>query len=292
MKAKMCVRGRHLTYQFLKEHDVPHRKCGKLIVALNDKEVKDLEELKRLGDGNGVENLHIIDGKDAEKAEPRLRCLGALRSPETGLLDMAAHIRTVEKVIKGLGVTVVKQCEVLSISENNVVETTRGEIEGDIVINAAGLYSDSIARMCGLQAYEIVPFKGDYYNTTEQVVKGLVYPVPGSTLGLGVHFTPTFGDEIMIGPSVVQVSDKEDYDIKTPREEFEQGACAMVPDLNLERMYPGFSGNRPKVYRHGELIPDFIIEKQESGRIHLLGIESPGLTSAPALAEHITGLLE
>lgn len=291
LKARLCVRGRHLTYEFLEEHNVPHRKCGKLIVALDGGEVKELEALKHLGDGNGVENLRLIDGAEAQQIEPRVRCMAALYSPETGLLDMAAYIRIMEKVLKGLDVTIVKQCQVLCINENNVLTTTRGEIESDIVINTAGLHSDSIAKMCGLEGYEIVPYKGDYYNTTEDVVRGLVYPVPGSTLGLGVHLTPTFGEEILIGPSVLRVSEKEDYEIRTPRKEFEQGAIAMVPDLDLGRIYPGFSGNRPKVYHHGELQTDFVIERQEGGRIHLLGIESPGLTSAPALAEYVAELL-
>lgn len=292
LKARLCVRGRHLTYEFLEKHNIPHRKCGKLIVALDAKEFKELEDLKHLGEGNGVENLRLIEGTEAQEIEPRVRCMAALHSPETGMLDMAAYIRSMEKVLKGLDVTIVKQCQVLSIDDNNVLTTTRGPIESDIVINTAGLHSDSIATMCGLEGYEIVPYKGDYYNTTEDVVEGLVYPVPGSTLGLGVHLTPTYGEEILIGPSVLRVSDKEDYEIRTPRKEFEQGAVAMVPDLDLGRMYPGFSGNRPKVYYRGELKTDFVIEKQGRGRVHLLGIESPGLTSAPALAEYVAELLK
>ncbi len=292
LKARLCVRGRHLTYEFLEKHNVPHRKCGKLIVALDGKEFKELEDLKHLGEGNGVENLRLIKGTEAQEIEPRVRCMAALHSPETGMLDMAAYIRSMEKVLKGLDVTIVKQCQVLSIDDNNVLTTTRGPIESDIVINTAGLHSDTIATMCGLEGYEIVPYKGDYYNTTEDVVEGLVYPVPGSTLGLGVHLTPTYGEEILIGPSVLRVSDKEDYEIRTPRKEFEQGAVAMVPDVDLGRMYPGFSGNRPKVYYRGELKTDFVIERQERGRVHLLGIESPGLTSAPALAEYVAELLK
>ena len=292
LKARFCVRGRRLTYEFLRDHSVPHRKCGKLIVALNGKEIEDLGDLKDLGEGNGVENLRLIDGTEAQKIEPRVRCMAALHSPETGLMDMAAYMRTVERILKGLGVTIVKQCQVLSISEENVLTTTRGEIESDILINAAGLHSDCIATMCGLDRYKIVPHKGDYYSTTEDAVRGLVYPVPGSTLGLGVHLTPTFGEEMLIGPSVLEVSDKEDYEIRTPREEFEQGARAMIPDLDLGKIYPGFSGNRPKVYDHGELKTDFIIQRQEKRRVHLLGIESPGLTSAPALAEYVESLIE
>lgn len=292
LKARLCVRGRHLTYEFLRNHNIPHRKCGKLIVALNRKELKDLEHLRDLGEDNGVENLSLIDGVAVQKIEPRVRCIGALHSPETGFVDMAAYMRTMERVLKGLGVTVVKQCQVLSISENNVLTTTRGGIETNILVNTAGLFSDSIARMCGIEGYEIVPYKGDYYSTTEDVVEGLVYPVPGSTLDLGVHLTRTFGEEILIGPSILRVSDKEDYEIRTPREEFEQGALAMIPDLDPQRIYPGFSGNRPKVYYHGELQTDFIIQKQERGRVHLLGIESPGLTAAPALAEYVAGIIE
>jgi len=197
-----------------------------------------------------------------------------------------------EKVLKGLGVTIVKQCKVLSVGNQNILSTTRGEMEADILINAAGLYSDSIARMCGLEGYEIVPSKGDYYNTTEDVIRGLVYPVPDYPHTLGIHLTRTLGEETLIGPSIVQVSDKEDYEIKTPREEFEKGALAIVPDINIKRIYPGYSGNRPKLYYHGELQTDFVIQKQEKERIHLLGIESPGLTAAPAIAEYVAKMIK
>ena len=292
LKARLCVRGRHLTYEFLRSHDIPHWKCGKVIVALVVSELKALEDLKKRGEDNGVENLKLVDETEVRRIEPRVRCFAGLHSPETGILDMAAYIKTMEKVLKGLGVTIVKQCKVLSVGNHNTLSTTRGEMEADILINAAGLHSDSIARMCGLEGYEIVPSKGDYYNTTEDVIRGLVYPVPDSPHTLGIHLTRTLGEDTLIGPSIVQVSDKEDYEIRTPREEFEKGALAMIPDINIKRIYPGYSGNRPKLYYHGELQTDFVIQKQEKGRIHLLGIESPGLTAAPAIAEYVAKIIK
>ena len=292
LKARLCVRGRHLTYDFLRRHNIPHWKCGKIIVALVVSELSPLEDLKTRGDANGVENLKLLNETEVRKIEPRVKCIAGLHSPETGILDMAAYIRAMEKVLKGLGVTIVKQCKVLSVGNQNILSTTRGEMEADILINAAGLYSDSIARMCGLEGYEIVPSKGDYYNTTEDVIRGLVYPVPDYPHTLGIHLTRTLGEETLIGPSIVQVSDKEDYEIKTPREEFEKGALAIVPDINIKRIYPGYSGNRPKLYYHGELQTDFVIQKQERERIHLLGIESPGLTAAPAIAEYVAKMIK
>jgi len=292
LKARLCVRGRHLTYEFLQRHDIPHWKCGKIIVALVVSELSPLEDLKKRGEDNGVENLKLLNETEVRRIEPRVRCIAGFHSPETGILDMAAYIRTMEKVLKGLGVTIVKQCKVLSVGNQNTLTTTRGEMEADILINAAGLYSDSIARMCGLEGYEIVPSKGDYYNTTEDVIRGLVYPVPDSPHTLGIHLTRTLGEETLVGPSIVQVSDKEDYEIKTPREEFEKGALAIVPDINIKRIYPGYSGNRPKPYYHGELQTDFVIQKQEKERIHLLGIESPGLTAAPAIAEYVLKMIK
>src|SRR4030042_1748076 len=292
LKARLCVQGRHLTYEFLQNHDIPHRKCGKLIVALVHAELKALENLKKRGDENGVENLRLIDQAEAQKIEPRVRCLAALCSPETGILDMAAYMRVMERVLKGSGVTVVKQCKALSVDDHNTLNTTRGNMEAGMIINAAGLYSDSIAAMCGLEGYVIVPHKGDYYNTTEDVIRGLVYPVPDSPHSLGIHLTRTLGEETLIGPSAVQVPDKEDYEIKTPREEFEEGAIAMIPDFDIHRIYPGYSGNRPKAHYKGELQSDFVIQKQEKGRVHLLGIESPGLTAAPAIAEYVVKMIK
>lgn len=292
LKARLCVRGCHLTYEFLRNHEIPYYKCGKVIVALVASELRALEELKKRGEDNGVENLRLFDEGKVRKIEPRVRCLAALHSPETGILDMAAYMRIMEGVLKGAGVTIVKQCTVTSIDEHNSLMTTRGETEAEMIINAAGLYSDSIARMCGLEGYEIVPHKGDYYNTTEEVIRGLVYPVPDSPHTLGIHLTRTLGEETLIGPSAVQVSDKDDYEIKTPREEFEKGVLAMIPDFNVHRIYPGYSGNRPKVYYRGELQTDFVIQKQEKGRVHLLGIESPGLTAAPAIAEYVLKMMK
>lgn len=292
LKAILCVRGRHLTYEFLERYRIPYKKCGKIIVALVENEFRALEELKRRGDENGVENLKIIKAVEIKEIEPRVRALLAIYSPETGILDMGVYMRTIERIIKEAGVNIVKQCKVISINEHNKIMTTRGEIEADLIINASGLHSDSIAKMCGLDGYEIRPIKGDYYNTTEMIIHGLVYPVPDSPHSLGIHLTKTLGDEILIGPSAISCLDKEDYNIKTPREEFEKGALAMVPDLNPERIYPAYSGNRPKVYYKGELQMDFVIKKQENGRIHLLGIESPGLTAAPAIAEFILKMIK
>jgi L-2-hydroxyglutarate oxidase LhgO len=292
LKARLCVRGRHLTYEFLRNHDIPYWKCGKMVVALLGSEIKALEDLRKRGEDNGVENLRLLDESDVRKIEPRVRCFAALHSPETGIVDMAAYMRIIERMLKGLGVTIVKQCEVLSVEDHNRLTTTRGEMKVDMILNTAGLRSDSIAKMCGLNGYEIIPYKGDYYNTTEEVVRGLVYPVPDSPYSLGIHLTRTLGEETLIGPSAVQVYDKEDYAMKTPREEFEKGVLAMIPDFDIRRIYPGYSGNRPKVYYQGELQTDFVILEQEKGRIHLLGIESPGLTAAPAIAEYVAKIME
>jgi len=291
LKAKLCVRGRHLTYDFLKEHAVPHRKCGKLIVALEEKELQGLETLWKQGEVNGVENLKMIDRDAVQKLEPRVRCLAGLHSPETGILDMAAYIRSMERILTDAGVTIVKHCNVASVSDRNVLSTSRGEMETDILINAAGLHSDEVALLCGLEGYRVVPFKGDYYNTTEEVIRTLVYPVPDSTVSLGVHLTRTLGGETLIGPSAVKVEEKEDYGIRTPREEFEKGALAIIPDFDIGRIYAGYSGNRAKVSFQGELQTDFVITPQEPGRVHLLGIESPGMTAAPAIAEYVMKLI-
>ncbi len=292
LKARFCVRGCHMTYEFLRNHDIPHWKCGKIIVARSNEEAEGLEALRNQGAENGVEKLRLVGQAEARKIEPRVKCLVALLSPETGILDMAAYMKAIEKVLKGLGVSIVKQCEVLSVDDHNTLRTTRGEMEAEVIVNAAGLHSDSIAKRCGLEGYEIIPHKGDYYNTTEEIIRGLVYPVPDSPHSLGIHLTRTLGEETLIGPSAVEGSDKEDYEIKTPREEFEEGTLAMVPDANIQRIYPGYSGNRPKLYFRGVLQTDFMILKQEKGRVHLLGIESPGLTAAPAIAEYVAAILK
>ena len=240
LKARLCIRGRHLTYDFLRKHHIPHWKCGKLIVALANSELKALNDLKKRGDENGVESLRLIDQAEAQRLEPRVRCLAALCSPETGILDMASYVRTMERLLKASGVTIVKRCEALSVDDHNTLTTTRGTLEAETIINAAGLHSDGIAKMCGLEGYVIIPHKGDYYNTTEEVIRGLVYPVPDSSHTLGIHLTRTLGEETLIGPSAVEASSKEDYEIRTPRDEFEKGALALIPDFNIHKIYPGY----------------------------------------------------
>ena len=204
---------------------------------------------------------------------------------------MAGYMRTMERILQEKGVTIVKKCKVLAVAEDNTLTTTRGEMKAELMVNATGLHSDELASMCGVEGYEIVPHKGDYYNTTENVIQGLVYPVPDSSLSSGIHLTRTLDRETLLGPSLSKVEEKEDYDIKTPRHEFEEGTRKIIPDIDIQRIYPGYSGNRPKVYYRGQLQTDFVIEKQGQNRVHLLGIESPGLTAAPAIAEYVVQLL-
>ena len=292
LKREFCVKGARQTYDFLKKYGVEHRKSGKIIVAKDDAEKEKLKQLYENGKKNGVNGLKLIGKSEIEKLEPNCKAEYALYSPETGVVNCSDYYRKIEALMQEKGINIVNNCKVQDIDvEKAIVKTDRGELNYDILVNAAGLWADEVAKMCGIEGFKIVPYKGDYYALNEDTVNSMIYPVPLDKKGaLGVHFTKTAYNEIWIGPTSKEHNKKDDYDVYEKKDIFLKACEIYLKNFNPDRITEGFSGNRPKLFFQGKFIYDFIIFRRKNV-IHLLGIDSPGLTAAPAIANYVAVLI-
>lgn len=299
LKAKLCVEGNTMLYGICKKRGIPYKKLGKLTVALKEEEeIKELEHLIRQGKANGVPDLEFLDRDQVKKLEPNVQVEKALYSPSSGILEPDelmnyfyaearrndAHLATKTEVIK---IKKTKDCyelEGTSVGENFTV-TAR------TVINCSGLHSDRTAAMAGLDidklGYRLHLCKGDYYRLGGQPpVKMLVYPLPKGG-GLGIHLTPDMAGSIRLGPNAYYV-DTIDYAVTANEKEFIEDIARLMPLIRQRRIRPDSSGIRPKLQGPSDSFRDFIIKHEADnglhGLINLIGIESPGLTAAPAIA--------
>ncbi len=290
LKAFHCVRGAATLYEFCVAHNVPHERAGKLIVADAEDQLPSLWELKRRGEENGVEGLEIVDGEFIRRLEPNIVAPVALHSPNTGVVDAEALIRTLERVARSRGAHILTHTRVIGAGVENgsiTLRTEREEFGARVVINCAGLYADEVARMFGYDKHTIYPCRGEYAELlpgARKLVNGLVYPTPLPTgHGLGVHFTKTTAGGLLIGPNARYVKNKDDYEgDRTDLRVFYEAAARMAPSLRFEDMRPGYAGIRPRLTpEHEHSFADFVIERDPNhpSVIHLIGIESPGLTS-------------
>ena len=298
LKASHCVRGAPMLYQFCEEHRVPHQRIGKLIVADSEDELPALEALKLRGDRNGVEGLDIVGRDFIQRLEPNVTSPVALYSPNTGIVDAEELIKSLARIAEANGAHLLKGTPLLGAEMKKggvLLKTPREEVAARIVVNAAGLYADKVARMFGYNAHTIYPCRGEYAElppSRSNLVNGLVYPLPmPSGHGLGVHFTKNMAGRLLLGPNARYVSSKEDYESdKTDLSSFFESARLIVPSLRLEDLKPGYTGIRARlVPEHQHTFADFVIgpDPQWSSVIHLIGMESPGLTSCLSIAESV-----
>jgi glycerol-3-phosphate dehydrogenase len=312
LKARLCVRGNFLTYEFCAAHGVPHHKIGKIVVAPSESVVPELEALKRNGEANGVENMRIVDRVTFRKREPHVEGFCALEVPSTGILSSEDLVKAYARVASDQGAHIVTNAKVekLSPTANGIrVESAAGEIEARCLINSAGLFADEIAALLGskMAEHRIYPLRGEYYELARSHrdwVNGLVYPMPHPLgLSLGLHLTKTLWGNVLLGPTAKYVDDKNDYEKnRIPVEAFVEGVKPLLPELKKDDLLPAYSGIRPKLvapgtatksHAHSKNAPDFIIERdpQFPNVIQLMGMESPGLTSAGAIAEYVSGMV-
>jgi glycerol-3-phosphate dehydrogenase len=312
LKARHCLRGNRLTYEFCASHGVPHRKIGKLVVASSANEAEALSALVENGRSNGVEDLRIIDRAAIHAREPHIAGHHAIEVPSTGIVSSEDLVKAYARVATDQGANIVMQAKVdrlEALRETIRVTSTVGEIETACLINSAGLFADDVAGLLGskMAEHRIYPVRGDYYEVARakrDLVRGLVYPLPHPGLmGLGVHFTRTLWGNVLLGPSARYVDDKNDYERdRVPVEEFARGAKRLLPELEIGDLTPAHSGIRAKLSPPPDsntgkspstAVADFIIQRDPEipRAIHLMGIESPGLTSAPAIAEHVRELV-
>ena len=286
-KAKFCVQGKKMLWDICEKHNILFRKLGKIIVATNEKELRQLEELKVRGEANGVEDLEIIGKSRIREMEPNVRALAALYSPGTGVIDSHSIMKYFYQSAKDNGVMFSFGAEVIGVRGQGIgyrVELSEYFFESERVINCAGLGADKIAAMVGVD-YKINYLKGEYFACSKQgLVNGLVYPTPQEgNKSLGIHTLVDPGGSIKFGPNAYPV-DEIDYNVVVEhRLDFHKSVLTYLPDVKLEDLTPDQSGIRPKLVMKDGIEPDFIIRKDLPGFINLIGIESPGLTSAPAI---------
>ncbi len=288
-KEKVCIEGNRLTYEWLNLLKVPYLPCGKWVVPEldQDNELEPFfEKIRKLP----IPAPKIFSLSELSSKEPALRPSKAIFVPSTGVLDAATYVKSLMAYLESKGVQIILNCSVEDVLENKL-QTTRGEISFDLCINAAGLYADDVARMQGLNEYSIKPCRGDYYLLNKQPVSKPVYHLPYKNAhGLGVHLTPTTDGQTLLGPNAYFIEGKTDYQHRSDPDAFEKAVRFYLPNLSDFKIMAAYSGNRPKLYRNEEAVQDFVIEKRKNW-IHLLGIESPGLTSAPALAKYVKKII-
>ena len=311
LKARHCVRGNRLAYEFCAAHGVPHHRIGKIVVASSAAEEKELRALMENGRANGVEGLRIIDRAGIRAREPHVDGFCALEVPSAGILSSEDYVKTYARLAAAGGAHILNHARVgrlEALTDTIRVTSDAGEIETRCLVNSAGLFADDVAAMLGssMARHKIYPVRGEYcelVRAKQDWVRGLVYPLPPAQgLTLGTHLTKTLWGNVLVGPTARYIDDKNDYESdREPVEDFARSAKLLLPDIEPSDFVPAYSGIRPKllppsspsVHAHGKGMADFIIETDpEFPRVvQLMGIESPGLTSAPAIAEQVTELV-
>jgi L-2-hydroxyglutarate oxidase LhgO len=306
LRAHHCPRGRRLMYEFCASHGVPHRKCGKLIVATEDAEVGKMAAILEQGEINGVEGFRMIDGTEARAMEPQVHCVAALHSPETGIVDSHSFMRALQGDLEDRGGAIAFNTKVERLLHSQAGWLVRfsgsesGELAVDAVVNSAGIGAQALARHTEdypeARVPRLVLARGNYFGYAGRpVFSRLIYPAPRIDGGLGTHVTLDLAGRMRFGPDVEWI-DEENYNVNPERaKSFYASIRRYWPGLPDDSLQPDYAGIRPKLTGPGEAAADFMIEGPAQhgmpGLMHLFGIESPGLTSSLSLADEVVGQL-
>lgn len=300
LKARLCVQGNRMTKEFCAAHGVPHRSTGKLVVATAKEQEATLAALMKRGETNGVEGLRMIDAAAIRKREPHITGTTAIEVPSTGIVASEELVKAYARIATERGADIVMHAKVRRLEQQNGmmrVTSDAGEVETRCLVNSAGLFADEIAALMGspMARHKIYPVRGEYCEIVRDrrdLVRGLVYPLPHAEgLSLGVHLTKTLWDGVLVGPTAHYITDKNDYESNRPAvEEFVEMARPMLPEIRAEDLVPAYTGIRAKLASPENHHPtDFVIERdpQFTNVVQLIGMESPALTSAGAIAEYV-----
>lgn len=305
LKARLCVRGKQLLYDYCVERGLPHQRCGKFIVATDAAQVEQLQGIQAKAAANGVTDLVLLSGAQARAAEPQLQCLAALHSPSTGIVDSHAFMLSLLGDLERAGgvLALNSPLALANIAQGaiDLVAEDGTRLRARTVVNASGVAAPALAaRFAGLDARHVPQAyfaKGNYFTLAgRSPFSRLIYPVPEAA-GLGVHLTMDLGGQARFGPDVQWVTDPQDLEVDPARgDAFYAEVRKYWPALPDGALLPAYAGIRPKI--HGPSVPasDFVIQGPADhgvpGLVNLFGIESPGLTSALAIAEHVQSLLQ
>lgn len=312
LKSKLCVEGKWLLYDYCKKYKVPYNKCGKLIVATSEEEIKVIEGIRQTAVKNGVDDLLVIDRNEIAELEPNIFAVKALYSPSTGIVDSHSLMKQYETNSINNGCQIVYGSEVTGIqkigkgyritlfdSDKKVYSFT-----STIVINSCGLTSDKVSEMVGIKDPDLtIQFcKGEYFRLNppkNRLINRLIYPVPHHNMeGIGIHVTIDMAGGVKLGPDVKYL-DSNIYDYKlspSKQDSFYTSAKKFLPFIEFEDLSPEMAGIRPKIQKPGEPLRDFYISEESPrgyrGFINLIGMESPGLTSSIAIGRYVKDIVE
>jgi L-2-hydroxyglutarate oxidase LhgO len=303
LKARLCVAGRERLYEYCETHGVPHRRCGKLIVATTESQLGELEKIKAAAEANGVD-LHLLSAVQARQMEPALKSVGALHSPNTGIIDSHSYMLALLGEAERHGATLICDSRVTGarLDPRGVTLTVAGANTGlaaRMLVNCAGIHAPQLAQSIAGFPAQHVPrayfAKGNYFTLAgRSPFTRLVYPVPEPG-GLGVHLTLDLAGRARFGPDVQWV-ESCDYNVDPRRSERFYGAVRQYwPDLPDGALEPAYAGIRPKISGPGEPNADFRIAGPATHGIasvvNLFGIESPGLTASLAIADSVAEIV-
>jgi len=283
LKSQLCIRGNYLLYKFLKKYEIPYLNCGKLIISSNKDEEKILEELFSNGINKNIGGLEYISSKDAKLIEPNLKCTKAIWVPSSGIMDSHKVMQHLEyNFISNNGIiayNTLADSIVYNKSNFNIRTNNQDNIETKILINAAGLWSDKISLMLGIDELKVHYCKGEYYKTNRyKNINCLIYPLP-SEVSLGIHAAIQLNGDVLFGPNAYYV-DEINYHIDDSYKNSFLNDIKKYIDIKSNDIWPDFCGIRPKLQAKGMQFEDFYIKNELTygvkNFINLLGIDSPG----------------
>jgi len=305
LKAKFCVRGIQQLYDYAKKNNIEYENCGKLVVATSDEEIEYLYWLKENGEKNGVSGLEIYEQENCLEKAPPIKAKKTLWVPSTGIIDTHSLMKSLESNFEKNDGFAVYEMEVTQIEYKNgkyLVSFSNGEkFEANILINSAGLFSDKIAEMGGLDIdklnLKLHWCKGEYFKTNKKIdVKNLIYPVPDPKgIFLGIHLTLNLAGEIRFGPNAYYVNELNYKMDDTYKEEFMKAINKYI-DIDPQYIHADDTGIRAKLQGPDDGFRDFYIQEESKNNlpnfINIIGIESPGLTCCLSIGEYVKGIIE
>ncbi|MBX2975846.1 MAG: L-2-hydroxyglutarate oxidase [Ignavibacteriaceae bacterium] len=329
LKAINCSNGRNSLYKFCEENNIKHDKCGKIVVATSNAEIPALDELESRGKANGLRNLKRLSADELKEYEPHVNGICGLFVEETGIVDYTDVTNAYRKLIELKGGIVRTSSKFIGLESKfgkHFVNSTNGVHETNVVVNCAGLYSDRVAKLCGIEPeVKIIPFRGEYYKLADEksyLVKNLIYPVPDPRFPfLGVHFTRMIKGGVEAGPNAVLAFKREGYErsdfsiqdsaemlfyqgfwkmaakyYKMGIEEFYRSFSKkafvkalqkLIPEITEEDIVPGGSGVRAQALsKDGKLLDDFCIISKNK-MVHVLNAPSPAATASLSIGDTI-----
>ncbi len=310
LKARLCIEGKQLLYELCAKYDIPHKRITKIITATTPDELARLEALYNHGRANGVE-LELLSAEKVHALEPHIASLGGIFSPSTGIISAHGLMDYFAYTARSGGAEILTRRTVVGLQKKDgefdvTVDEggSRSSFTSELVINAAGLESDTIASLAGIDidaaGYRLHHCKGSYFVVTNsaktKLLNRLIYPVPPRE-SLGVHALIDLGGRLKFGPDVEYLPSRSyDYRVDaSKRRAFAESVRHIVPAISEEDLAPDYSGIRAKLQGPGEPVRDYIIKHETDrglrGLINLIGIESPGLTASPAIARYVREML-